>query len=134
MTNYLIFGRNSYRLRAAILTAILLYFATAAHCQGGVGSETPHPSPPSVTVPFVSVTNGRSYGPPLIGVLVGGHTQGAFLLDSGTNVCAVTDAFASRLGLIPNASLTKMLCDRLAVQFRGAQCVRPPARYAQQVY
>jgi hypothetical protein len=33
-----------------------------------------------------------------------------------------------------NASLTKMLCDRLAVQFRGAQCVRPLARYAQQVY
>jgi prepilin-type N-terminal cleavage/methylation domain-containing protein len=33
-----------------------------------------------------------------------------------------------------SASLTKMLCDRLAVQFRGAQCVRPLARYAQQVY
>jgi hypothetical protein len=36
--------------------------------------------------------------------------------------------------VVPSASLTKMLCDRLAVQFRGAQCVRPLARYAQQVY
>jgi len=56
----------------------------------------------SATVPYAPL---KPYGVPLVQVNVDGKLTGTFVFDTGTNATAVTDSFASKLGLTPKPFL-----------------------------